>query len=250
MVDDATLAREAQLVYSNTLGFVPVGNTLNTWEGAVRGGGRDFRFQIYLPEYFPNVPPVVRAIDPIKHRNVDDEGFVNLRILDSWRAEFHLYQVINALRGLMSRAPPVPAEVRVPTPKQMPLPEISRAPTPPAEPTGGAERKEYQTLRTELNRLKDQMTSRDEEIATLRARQVSGIATPASGGTTSPDVSVDPRTELESDRIATSEMLAHLHERFDSGEISVHDFSRLLRKYQKDLHILEKKIEYLDTQGR
>jgi hypothetical protein len=45
-------------------------------------------------------------------------------------------------------------------------------------------------------------------------------------------------------------MLAHLHERFDSGEISVHDFSRLLRKYQKDLHILEKKIEYLDTQGR
>jgi hypothetical protein len=250
MVDDATLAREAQLVYSNTLGFAPAGNTLDTWEGTVRGGGREFRFQIFLPDYFPNVAPVVRAIDPIKHRNVDNEGFVNLRILDSWRAEFHLYQVINALRGLMARAPPIPAEVQLPTPKQMPLPEITRAPATPAEPAGVEERHEYQTLRNELNRLKDQMTTRNEEIARLRARQASGIPNTESSEAASPKMSVDIRTELESERIATSEMLAHLHERFDSGEISVHDFSRLLKKYQKDLHILEKKIAYLDSQGR
>ncbi|MFX0117488.1 MAG: ubiquitin-conjugating enzyme E2 variant [Candidatus Hodarchaeota archaeon] len=250
MVDDATLAREAQLVYSNTLGFAPAGNTLDTWEGTVRGGGREFRFQIFLPDYFPNVAPVVRAIDPIKHRNVDNEGFVNLRILDSWRAEFHLYQVINALRGLMARAPPIPAEVQLPTPKQMPLPEITRTPTSPAESAGAEERHEYQTLRTELNRLKDQMTTRDEEIARLRARQASGIPSAEPSEAASSKMSVDIRTELESERIATSEMLAHLHERFDSGEISVHDFSRLLKKYQKDLHILEKKIAYLDSQGR
>ncbi|MHA2232106.1 MAG: ubiquitin-conjugating enzyme E2 variant [Candidatus Hodarchaeales archaeon] len=250
MVDDSILAREAQLVYSNTLGFAPVGNTLNTWEGAVRGGGREFRFQIYLPGYFPNVPPVVRAIDPIKHRNVDDEGFVNLRILDSWRAEFHLYQVINALRGLMARAPPVPAEVRLPSPKEMLLPEITRAPVAPAEPTPATDRKEYQTLKTELNRMTGQMTDRDEEIARLRARQASGIAPQETSSPAAPQASVDIRTELESDRLATSEMLAHLHERFDSGEISVHDFSRLLRKYQKDLHILEKKLAYIDAQGR
>lgn len=250
MVDDSILAREAQLVYSNTLGFAPVGNTLNTWEGAVRGGGKEFRFQIYLPDYYPNVPPVVRAIDPIKHRNVDDEGFVNLRILDSWRAEFHLYQVINALRGLMARAPPVPTEVRLPSPREMPLPAITRAPAAPIESAPAADRKEYQTLKTEMNRLKGQMTDRDEEIARLRARQASGIAPQAASSATSSQTNVDLRTELESDRLATSEMLAHLHERFDSGEISVHDFSRLLRKYQKDLHIVEKKLAYIDAQGR
>ena len=82
MVDDLVLAREAQLVYSNTVGFEPSGNTLTTWQGTVRAGGKEFQFQIFLPEYFPNVPPVVRAMEPLNHANVDDEGFVNLRILN------------------------------------------------------------------------------------------------------------------------------------------------------------------------
>jgi len=250
MVDDAILAREAQLVYSNTIGFEPVGSTLNSWQGTVQGGGREFHFQIYLPEYFPNVPPVVRSLGPITHSNVDEEGFVNLRILDSWRAEFHLYQVINALRGLMARAPPIPADVKLPPATLAPVSRI--APSQPAsvEAKPKISSHEYDTLKGELNRLKDDMTNREEEIARLRARQVTGIATTEGSEGVAPGMSLDIRSEIESERLATSEMLANLHERFDSGEVSVFDFSRLLKKYQKELHVLDKKLEYLSTKGR
>ena len=67
-----------------------------------------FTFEIFLPEYFPNVPPVVTAIGWMDHPNIDKDGFIQLRILDNWRAEFHLYQVIIALKNLMSRVPPAP----------------------------------------------------------------------------------------------------------------------------------------------
>ncbi len=248
MVDDSTLAREAQLVFSNTMGFQTAGHSLNAWEGTVRAGGREFKFEIYLPDYFPNVPPVVRSLVPIKHANVDDEGFVNLRILDSWRAEFHVYQVINALKGLMARAPPVPADVSITSPRRMPESVRNSAPATMAASSADVSSQEHRILKEELTRLKDDMSTRDEEIARIRARQASGLPTSEGKTREAPAMDVDQRTELESERLAVSEMLAHLHERYDSGEISVYDFSKLLKKYQKDLHIIEKKLEYLNTQ--
>ena len=91
---DFILAREAQLVYSNSAasGFSPVGDSLARWQGTLtyttnRGRNR-FVFEVFLPEYFPNVPPVVMAVGFMDHPNIDGDNFVQLRI---FQPPFHLW---------------------------------------------------------------------------------------------------------------------------------------------------------------
>ncbi|MHA2073579.1 MAG: ubiquitin-conjugating enzyme E2 [Candidatus Hodarchaeales archaeon] len=241
---DFILAREAQLVYSNSAasGFTPVGDSLARWQGTLtyttNRGRNMFTFEVFLPEYFPNVPPVVTAIGWMDHPNIDEDNFVQLRILDNWRAEFHLYQVMIALKNLMSRVPPTP---RGETAKTVRDTVVKMTELPKPAPVSSSISIETTALRTELNSMNQQLQEKDEELAHLRARQM--VQTQPSVSTDKVDLSL--RENLESERIATSELLATLEDRYSSGEISIFEYSRLYKKYTKELYTIRKQLEFL-----
>jgi ubiquitin-protein ligase len=241
---DFILAREAQLVYSNSAasGFTPVGDSLARWQGTLtyttNRGRNMFTFEVFLPEYFPNVPPVVTAIGWMDHPNIDEDNFVQLRILDNWRAEFHLYQVMIALKNLMSRVPPTP---RGETAKTVRDTVVKMTELPKPAPVSSSTSIETTALRTELSSMNQQLQEKDEELAHLRARQM--VQTQPSVSTDKVDLSL--RENLESERIATSELLATLEDRYSSGEISIFEYSRLYKKYTKELYTIRKQLEFL-----
>jgi ubiquitin-protein ligase len=234
---DFILAREAQLVYSNKAasGFNPVGESLARWRGTLtyttNKGRNIFTFEVFLPEYFPNVPPVVTAIGFMDHPNIDQDSFIQLRILDNWRAEFHLYQVIIALKNLMSRVPPTP---RGETAKSVRDTMVKLSEPVRDTPQSSAETK---VLRVELSSLNTQLTAKDEELARYRAR---GMMVQEKQTTT-----ISSQEELESERIALSDLLSSLEDRYSAGEVSIFEYSRLYKKYTKELYLVRKQQEYL-----
>ncbi|MHA1214947.1 MAG: ubiquitin-conjugating enzyme E2 [Candidatus Hodarchaeales archaeon] len=240
---DFILAREAQLVYSNSAasGFNPVEDSLIRWRGTLtyttKRGRNMFTFEIFLPEYFPNVPPVVTAVGWMDHPNIDADGFVQLRILENWRAEFHLYQVIIALKNLMSRVPPTPRGEIAKTARE----SLARINQTAETKTKDGDKVESMALRRELSSINKVLSEKEEELARLRARQViqpTQDSTPASRRTSVKD-------DIESERIAISELLASLEDRYAAGEISIFEYSRLYKKYTKELYLLRKELEYL-----
>ena len=240
---DFILAREAQLVYSNNAasGFNPIGESLARWRGTLtyttQRGRNMFTFEIFLPEYFPNVPPVVTAVGWMDHPNVDNDSFIQLRILDNWRGEFHLYQVIIALKNLMSRVPPTPKGETAKSVRDT----IMKLSEPKAENIVPRSSAEMKVLRTEISTLNKNLTSKDEELARLRAQTM--LRTEGTPKHLSKVVS--EQHELESERIAISDLLSSLEDRYGSGEISIFEYSRLYKKYTKELYIIRKQMEYL-----
>ncbi len=240
---DFILAREAQLTYSNNAasGFNPVGESLARWQGTLtyttNRGRNMFTFELFLPEYFPNVPPVVTAIGWMDHPNIDKDGFIQLRILDNWRAEFHLYQVIIALKNLMSRVPPAPRGETARSVRDT----MVRLTEPTSEKPGSRSTVETKALRTELSSLNARLTAKDEELARFRARSM--MKTEESSR--SVKMKVTDQEELESERIAISDLLSSLEDRYAAGEISIFEYSRLYKKYTKELYLLRKQLQYL-----
>ena len=240
---DFILAREAQLVYSNNAasGFNPVGDSLARWQGTLtyttNRGRNMFTFEVFLPEYFPNVPPVVTAVGWMDHPNVDQDGFVKLRILDNWRAEFHLYQVIIALKNLMSRVPPTPRGETARSVRDT----MARMSEPQPETRQPQTTAEMNALRKEISTLNTQITAKDEELARFRARNM--VTTETSTQPSSLEVS--SQEDLESERIALSDLLSSLEDRYAAGEISIFEYSRLYKKYTKELYLVRKQMEYL-----
>ncbi|MHA2244760.1 MAG: ubiquitin-conjugating enzyme E2 [Candidatus Hodarchaeales archaeon] len=240
---DFILAREAQLVYSNSAasGFNPVGDSLEKFQGTLTytttRGRNMFTFEVFLPEYFPNVPPVVTAIGLMDHPNIDEDGFVQLRILDNWRAEFHLYQVIIALKNLMSRVPPTP---KGETAKSVRDTVVRLTETPPVA-VNQTTSAETTALRTEISSLSQKMQEKNEELARLRAQQVVQVQSSRSDKHTS----LSDQDNLESERIALSDLLASLEDRYAAGEISIFEYSRLYKKYTKELYMIRKQLEFL-----
>jgi hypothetical protein len=197
-------------------------------------------FEIFLPEYYPNVPPVVTAPGFMDHPNVDDDGFVQLRILDNWRAEFHLYQVIIALKNLMSRVPPRPKGEAAKAAKTVRDTMARLTPITPATPAQPGS-VETRVLRTELNSLSDQLHEKEEELSRLRAQQT----VQASSTEASKSMTLTERETFESERLAISELLSSLEDRYSRGDISIFEYSRLFRQYMKELYIVRKQLEYL-----
>ncbi|MFX0085703.1 MAG: ubiquitin-conjugating enzyme E2 [Candidatus Hodarchaeota archaeon] len=241
---DFILAREAQLVYSNSAasGFNPVGDSLARWQGILtyttNRGRNMFTFEVFLPEYFPNVPPVVTAVGWMDHPNIDEDNFVQLRILDNWRAEFHLYQVIIALKNLMSRVPPTPRGETAKSVRDTVVKMTEPERIAPVTPSTTAE---TNALRKELSSLNQQLQEKDEELTRLRARHMVHLQ-PSEN---TKKISLSVGEDLESERIAISELLASLEDRYSSGEISIFEYSRLYKKYTKELYTIRKQLEYL-----
>ena len=97
---------------------------------------------------------------------------------------------------------------------------------------------EMKALRVEVSSLNEQLTSKDEELARLRAQTMLRTE-----GTSS--MTTSTFNELESERIAISDLLSSLEDRYGAGEISIFEYSRLYKKYTKELYIIRKQLEHL-----
>jgi hypothetical protein len=247
------LAREAQLVFSNVDGWSMADGSLRTWRGKVN----NIDFEIFLPRLFPEVPPVVRALKSFKHPNIDADGRVSLRILESWRVEYHVYQVISQLTSLLkrqsttrssspSRGMPSQAASQQSRPIFSTTTRRSSLPTPASSSTGSqAVSSEIAVMRKELDRLKEEVTKRDEALTHIRAKEAIGAK--STGATYQHSKSEDQLADLEAEQIAISELMSNLDERHETGEISTIEYSKLFKKYSRDLFILNKKIEFVQA---
>lgn len=276
---DAVLAQEAQLIYARCEGFEPVEGDLRRWRGIIRYDNpriplKKVEFEIYIPKLFPQVPPVVRCLSKVTHPNFDKDGFVSLDIIQYWRAEYHVYQVINKLVTLMRRVPPRPVGssscVRPvttipPTRKNKRSKQVT---TPPSVAISTQDVNKYQEtinilkqqleqkqtrlmmLQKELERLQQELMQRDEQVAMLRAKidSMTSSISQASTEVKAFEIKLSVLEELKSEVIALSELLSALHEKYSTGEVSIYDFAKLYRKYAKNLYLAKKKLELAERQ--
>jgi len=249
------LAREAQLVFSNCEGWSMSEGSLRTWRGTIE----NITFEIFLPRLFPEVPPVVRALRKVSHPNIDADGRVSLRILENWRVEYHIYQIILQLTSLLKRSSGNQPSSSVSTQsssrnssqysQQQPIFPVSdrRAPLPTATRTTDSSQaisSEVAVMRKELDRLKEEVTKRDEELTHIRAKEAIG----ATGTGNYQGAKIDDQVaNLEAEQIAISELMVNLDEKHETGEISSIEYSKLFKKYSRDLFILSKKIEFVQA---
>ena len=126
-------------------------------------------------------------------------------------------------------------------------------------PRGGAQMnqqdiQEAAILKKQISQMREQMTKQEEELTRIRARNAIGLgSTEVTVGKKGPkDLEEtfknlntnDQIAELESEQIAISELMSGLQEKSQSGEISIFDYSKLYKKYSRDLYVLKKKLEY------
>lgn len=243
------ISREAQLMYERAKGFSPSKGDLTIWQGEIAGRGEyrglKFEVEIKIPRTFPYDPPSVRMVSPTDHPNVDPEtGRVHLGILDQWRPEYHVYHVINTLKGVFAKVPPRPLfkPITKKTVVATPSEKESQA-TMPSEVV-----EKTNILEKQVKELQKRLQEKDEEIALLKARLTAHATQelPASSVSTV-KLEADERLELESEKIAIEDLLQSLEEKFEGGKIDPAEYTRLYRKYKKEWYIVTKKLQMIEN---
>jgi ubiquitin-protein ligase len=239
---ELAIAREAQLMYRRAPTFTPVESNLRRWRGKIKGGSRskeEFLVEIIVPPNFPAQPPVARMLTPTKHPRVDSEsGAIHLRIVTQWQPHYHVYQVVNSIKGLFAREPPVPDATR----------DAPKVTMPPQE---EVLQQRYQQLERELQRLTKKVQERDEHIARMAAQIDTGSIT---AGEVTDEEELDElilpadakereKLELESEKLAISDLLQNLEQKFDSAEITSTEYTKLYKRYKKRLYQIDKALE-------
>ncbi|MHA1311972.1 MAG: ubiquitin-conjugating enzyme E2 [Candidatus Helarchaeota archaeon] len=252
---DFILAKEAELLYKRAKEFEPVGGNLKIWRGSIPGRGEykntNFELEIRIPDAFPKKPPTVKMITPTEHPKVDENGQVHLRILTYWRPDYHVYQVINSIKGLYARVPPKLASLLNRNLQAKKEPEHEPASYIPSSKEEKLER-EVKRLESEINSLRDGLTQRDEVVAHLRGQlDVHNVPDEGTSNLESILLPSDPIKkqiiDLESEKIAIEDLLQTLEEKFDNAEIGSGEYSRLYKKYTKNLYLINKKLEELKS---
>jgi ubiquitin-protein ligase len=254
--EDSILAREAQLLYNRAPEFKPVGGDLQRWRGAIPGRGQyrnmNFEVEVIVPDAFPQVPPQVKMITPTEHPYVDEAtSILKLSITSNWRQEYHLYQVINTVKGMFAQIPPKPSS-RIPTshpamvqpavaPSRQGYRPSAASPPPPSASPG------YPQKPDDVSKLQQQISSLEEEVTRLRGK-ITVHNVPEEGPDNLEQVLLpsDPKLreslDLESEKIALEDLIRSLEEKYEAGDISPTDYTKLYRKYKKELFLLDKKI--------
>lgn len=238
------LAREAQLMYEKAKGFNPFRGDLTVWRGEIAGRGEyrglKFEVEVKIPSTFPFDPPSVRMISPTDHPNVDPEtGYVHLNILDQWKPEYHVYHVINTLKGTFARIPPRPLFKK---PAKKVTITLSGDQVPPPSPEV---LEKVTLLEKRVEELQEKLREKEEEIASLKSKLARAKPELLSDIETTVKLEVDERLELESERIAIEDLLRSLEEKFENGEIDPTEYTQLYKNYKKEWYIITKKLQML-----
>lgn len=241
------LYKEAELMYKRAPGFKPLNGDLTHWTGIIKFNIKrkfsDCSIDIVLPADFPSSPPIVSTLTPIKHKivNSDNKRF-ELKILKDWKPQMHIYDVVNVIKGEFAKSPP---ELHVS------LKPISKPAVEDKNNIGDSSvtliEEKIKSLESEINSLQADLAKKDEDVARLEAilaahslevpskKDIRTLVTPSS-----PEEKLN--LDLEAEKIALEELIKKLEEKFESGDITAEDYSRIYKKYRRDLFIISKKI--------
>lgn len=241
------IAREAQLMFSHMPSFKPIGNELTRWKGDIvvqtSSGERNFPVEVFIPLKYPQYPPKVLAlIKDIQHPNIEKNGNILLRITHNWKPDTHVYQVVQEVKQLFRKVPPIfkgESGVKV-AQKKAQLPDKGLIKT--------ENQQQVDTANKTITDLQDKIKKRDEELRKLRADLVRGSSTAVRK--VEDTELVLPKNKAKSQEllvqaknVAVADLLSTLDEKFKDGEISPVDFAKLYRKYSKELYLLQKELE-------
>ena len=243
-INELALAREMQLMYTYTRGFSPIEGKINRWEGTIEidtpQGNLTIPVEVLVPLKFPQYPPRIIIKDKeITHPNVEKDGNVLLRILHEWTPDLHVYQAIQALQDLFNKVAPQKGR----TSKQ-------KATVSSREVVTTKKEREVEDVNESITRLQDKIKEKDEELRSLQAKLVKGsnekvakiedleMLLPANR-------EKSEKLLLQAQSAALADLISTLDEKFKDGEISPVDFSKLYRRYTKELYIAHKKLEKL-----
>jgi len=232
-----------QLIYNYAPGFQPIGNKLNRWQGAIEvqtpQGKTPVPIEILIPLKFPQYPPRVLVKGKgISHPNIQKDGNVLLRITHDWKPDIHVYQVIDALKGLFKKVPPRFGEAATKPKAKVQSRDTFRT----------KKQQKVEDLNKEITDLQDRIQNKDEELRRLRADAVKGndervtqignldILLPK-------DKVQSEKLLLRAQSIALADLLSTLDEKFKDGDITAVDFTKLYRRYSKDMYLVQKKLE-------
>ena len=246
-INELALAREMQLIYTYTRGFQPIDGKLNRWEGSIEidtpQGKMNIPVEVLIPLKFPQYPPRVIVKDNnITHPNVEKDGNVLLRILHEWTPDSHVYQAIHALQDLFKKVQPKSVSEGKAVRQKASLPSRDIVSTP--------KEREVQDINESITELQNKIREKDEELRKLRAELVKGsgekvtkiedleVLLPA-------DKKASEKLLVQAQSVALADLLSTLDEKFKDGEISPVDFSKLYRRYTKELYLAYKKLEQL-----
>jgi ubiquitin-protein ligase len=262
LTEDSILAREAQLLYNRAPEFKPISGDLRRWRGSIPGRGSyrnvNFEVEIIVPSGFPNVPPQVRMVTSTEHPYLDEAtGILRLSIINGWKPEYHLYQVVNTIKGMFAQIPPKPS-ARTPLPPAPPHPQQTpfgsqpayrpSASSPPPQTTSPS----FPSRPDEVSKLRQQISTLEDEIAHLRGK-ITAHNVPEEGPDNlervllPSDLKQRESLDLESEKIALEDLVRSLEEKYEAGDISPADYTKLYRKYKKQLFLINNKIS--ETRG-
>ena len=231
-------------MFNYAKGFAPVGDGLNKWQGAIEintpEGKTKIPVEVLVPLKFPIYPPrVIIKNKSIVHPNVEKDGNVLLQITHDWKPDKHVYQVIKALEVLFEKVPPKITSGKVTRQKaSVQTRETVATPT----------QRKVEDINETISELQKKIRKKDDEIRKLRAEVVKGsdekiskienldVLLPS-------DSRQSEKILLQAQSVALADLLSTLDEKFKDGEISPVDFSKLYRRYTKEMYITSKKLE-------
>lgn len=282
------LAREAQLIFSNVTGWTMAGGSLRTWRGVVDGIEYEIFLPRMFPKVPPVVRTITPNVshpdidkDGVVKLRINENWRVEYHLYQVILQLISLLKRTSASIGKNNTgsqsAPTSPYTPMTDPYTQSPSSAsgsslgmqtsrslISRRSSslgstsrqnisnqaPDVQEMQVALNSEITIMKKELERLKDEITKRDEELTHMRAKEALSSEpisiNSTSGESTFKHVTTnDSLAELEAEQIAISELIANLDEKYMTGEASTLEYAKLFKKYSRDIYILNKKIEYI-----
>lgn len=234
-------------MFTYTEGFSPIGSELNRWKGEILvktpQGERAIPVEVLVPLKYPEYPPKVMVLEKsIQHPNIEKNGNVLLKITHEWKPDVHVYQVIHALQNLFKKVPPQFSDAGGAKPPKQ------KATVQSVDTERTANQQKVIVINQTITSLQDKIKEKDEELRKLRAELVKGTNETI---TRVEDMDmVLPKDKVKSEKlmiqaksVALADLLSTLDEKFKDGEISPVDFSKLYRKYTKELYLIHKELE-------
>ncbi len=204
MVDDATLSKEAFLIYRYNAGFSPDHGNLHRWIGRISdSSGNPVEVLVEIPHDFPHRPPSVRILNG-SHPSADPEGYLHTRRMRRWRSDYHVFQIIKEAETLIRGG------------------RLQIIASSPSHSTGLNLQKE--ALKTQVQQLEAMIAEKQKELMQVQNSPVNEIN----------------RKQLVEDTLLDLETaLDQLEDQFDDVEISETEFAKKFFKLRKKYYLIK-----------
>lgn len=105
------IKEEAQYLLYSEHKIIPVDDLYKHWVGIIEiktesRKKQKIAYEIIINDDFPYNPPKIHFLKYFSHKIIKN-NHIELNIIDYWRPDFHIYQIINAISGLLNYENPI-----------------------------------------------------------------------------------------------------------------------------------------------